>query len=270
MKADSLSVVVPNKGCAKACPYCVSRMTDSFDTEFDTMMLNAPTVKKFAERAGINNVIFTSKGEPLENMQGLSMLINEFRDLPKEVHTDGEPLKDPNVVIDLANSGIHIVAISVDSQEQFKTLLPAISIFKHMGLIVRINVIVNDGFSFSEACFPEWWIMQANKAGVRHVTFRKLTFPKDVEETPELEWIRENTHNNQDFFKMLSWRLDKSATRGLITAHGEIFYDYMGVSIILQKKCIQEHPHENAIRSLIFQTDGHLYTHWGRKGSIIF
>ena len=41
MQIQSLSVVVPNKGCVNKCPFCVSRMVNS-DTYLNLMDINDP------------------------------------------------------------------------------------------------------------------------------------------------------------------------------------------------------------------------------------
>jgi len=47
-------------------------------------------------------------------------------------------------------------------------------------------------------------------------------------------------------------------------------YDYKGLSVSSSDYCMQDESGADDIRSLIFMEDGHLYTNWNSKASILF
>ena len=51
---------------------------------------------------------------------------------------------------------------------------------------------------------------------------------------------------------------------------GATVFDINGVSFTYFDYCVQESSNDETIRSLIYQEDGHLYTSWNSKASIIF
>jgi hypothetical protein len=61
MKAQSLSICVPNKGCDKNCRYCISKMTGDVPSSSELMRRNYPKVHKLAETS---NVVFWSASTP--------------------------------------------------------------------------------------------------------------------------------------------------------------------------------------------------------------
>jgi hypothetical protein len=53
-------------------------------------------------------------------------------------------------------------------------------------------------------------------------------------------------------------------------ATGVKVYDVGGISLAISDYCIQEQDSGSNLRSLVFQEDGHLYTSWGSRASILF
>jgi hypothetical protein len=51
---------------------------------------------------------------------------------------------------------------------------------------------------------------------------------------------------------------------------GMPIYSYKDLSVAFSDYCIQDTHNPDDIRSLIYHQDGHLYTSWADKGSILF
>lgn len=47
-------------------------------------------------------------------------------------------------------------------------------------------------------------------------------------------------------------------------------YDVNEIGVSYRDECVQETAGDDDVRSFIYGPDGHMYTHWGKTGSIIF
>ena len=130
MTIQSLSVVVPNKGCVNACKFCVSRMRDEEDKEVYENMITGKNLyfhlymKDFLERLqfardnGCNTVILTGDSEPQQNWEFLKlfgifnqMLPNPFKKI--ELQTSGTGLDDAYLFFLRHHVGVTTMALSL-------------------------------------------------------------------------------------------------------------------------------------------------------------
>ena len=131
MKIQSLSIVVPNKGCINKCPFCVSRMVNS-NTYENRMDINHPhydiNVKEYLKRLrfvadnGCQTIILTGTSEPQQNKQFLATfaLLHQTIGSPFtniEMQTTGFGLdKDRDYLRFLRNFvGVSTIALSINS-----------------------------------------------------------------------------------------------------------------------------------------------------------
>ena len=71
MNIQSISIVVPTKGCVNDCKFCVSKMHDSpYENHFDIMQIRKRL--KFAINNGVNTCILTGTGEVFQNKRFIS------------------------------------------------------------------------------------------------------------------------------------------------------------------------------------------------------
>ena len=89
LKAENLTISVPNAGCDKNCPYCVSRMTGYVDNDYPKMLRNVSKVIHVARAAEVTSVLFTGKGEPILAYRELIELAGLFNFWPLELQTNG-------------------------------------------------------------------------------------------------------------------------------------------------------------------------------------
>jgi len=284
MKAQTLAISVPNLGCNKNCPYCISKMTGYMKHNFDIMMHNLPKVKRYAELAQVSNVIFTSKGEIFNSVESSNMmhsLMETLKDFPIEVQTNGEIFLDD---VDpmyrlrgLYEQGVNVVAISIDNVTDIKKYQKVISSMKDE-LIFRATINLTSILgSFKQPVFCEL-IEMLKQSGFKQVSFREITVPNfgmvdTLEANKTFEWISKHTISDP-YVNQIKAELDyviKNYARLIRTLpYGAKLYDYEDVAITYFDYCIQDSANEDDIRSLIFQEDGHLYTSWNSKASIIF
>lgn len=278
MISNNLTIAVPYYGCNKNCKYCVSGMTGNFINDTELFDKNMGKVKSITERSGINNVLITGKGEPLidGSFEYTTLILKYFANHITEVQTNGINL-NAYTTSSLVYSDVNVIAISIDSIDDLNELFTPIKQIKRSGSLVRLTVNLSDltkyylGFERSiydriknifDFCYYN---------SVDQLTFRKLSIPYGCEDTKQAEWIR--NFANPKKYKMVLNRINnkirKEGTYIRTLNHGVSIYDYNGIGVSISEYCIQENHNESNLRSLIFIQDGHLYTHWGKKGSII-
>lgn len=230
---------------------------------------NMPKVEQFARSCGVESVIFTGQGEPTLNMEYILKYASVFKAFPLEVQTNGLTLcGNPELWSVLVEASVDIVSISMDSSEQFDSYKQMLhNLRKH--LVVRLTVnassLLGEYMSFKKI------IDYANSQGVHQVCFRRLTAPSNPRDIAPAQWIKANAGKSVDpFLADVMERLHASPVIR-VTETGLRIVAVDGISVAFQPECIQEAAHEGeTVRSLIFREDGHLYTTWNRKSSIIF
>jgi len=271
MKSNNLSISLPNKGCDKNCPYCVSKMTGYVSYNREAFWGNIKKVHKMADIAGAINILITSKGEPLLNQPELELVCSEFKEFPVEIQTNGLLLiKDKEMIRKLAIMGVNVVAISIDKPTDFSNFKEVIRNINIEGMIVRLTIALTqdwDGWKFEDV------MEKAQILKARQVTFRKLTIPENIvlndEAKETASWIENHALSHMDV-EQISLADLRNVSRVATLPFGVSVYNYHGIGVTLMDYCVQENHSGEDIRSLIYLEDGHLYTSWDKPGSILF
>jgi hypothetical protein len=287
MKAQNLTISVPDNGCDKNCPYCVSKMTGRTEPNVGLMRRNIEKVRSIAD---VSSVLFTGKGEPLLNWDELKFLMIEFKHLPIELQTNGlkllelanARLRPPKTMLDtrlrgLIDCGLNVMAISIDRMEDFNTLRPVFDTVLEHGLILRIAVNISDMLitrpdagMYVSADVSERIVNASLEVGAHQLLLRRIAIPTGALESKYTKWI--DKHVPANMFDNISNALLRSlhvARPIRVYPHVKV-YDYRGLSISLSDYCIQDSHGEGDLRSLIFQEDGHVYTSWNSRASVLF
>lgn len=283
MKAQNLTICIPNKGCDKNCPYCISKITGKTSPNHQLMRANLKKVIRIARAAQVNSVMLTGKGEPFLNSEAVLEFTGAFSEYPMEVQTNGQWLREHARIIlpTLREMGLDIISISVDNMNEPLTGLITEIHKNNMICRVTFNVtlmLVNDsdiwqvdhparGLSFKSL------IKRCNEWGVDQMTLRNVVSPTNFKGLcKQVYWINENTDP-----RMYEWLREdmkdacKMKGRLLRTLPlGARVYEYEGIAVSYSDYCIQDYNNDNDIRSLIYDEDGHLYTSWDTKASILF
>lgn len=270
MKANNLTISI-NAPCRKNCPYCISQMTFFPKPNDELFQRNLEKAVNIAHIHGVNNVLITSKGEPLQRLEYVKSIAEYFKAFPLEIQTNGEMLIGMGVLDMLYYSGVNTIAISVDSMAGIKTLEPVYSMIAGSGFNLRLTVIISDLWEEKDVRpLLDYCVLN----GIRQLTFRLVTIP-DIYRTDErsqanIKWIEENTKRSQmNFFDSFeAFTTEKNIIREL--PFGPRVYSAMGVAITIMPYCIQESNNTKDIRSLIYHQDGHMYTSWDKPASILF
>lgn len=271
LKAENLSVSVPNRGCDKNCPYCISRMTGYIKNDYSRMVRNIDKIKNVARSAEVTSVLFTGKGEPILAWEELLPLAREFAGWPLELQTNGIILSrdDGSMIESLYAAGFDVIAVSMDSDEQFLEYRPLFSRIIDAGMTLRITVNITD--ILTPRSFVEL-LAYCREHKIHQLTLRKIVIPENPGDEKTTRWIEEHgTPNVYDDLMHQGIALVKKQGKLIRSlAHGVLVYDIDGVSFSYSDYCIQERNEGDNIRSLVFLEDGHLYTSWNSRASILF
>lgn len=276
MKANNLTISIPYKGCNKGCPYCVSRSTGMVKTNEALMQKNLPKILELARRSQVSSVLLTGKGEPCLNMNAVNLLTDSFKEFPVELQTNGIWFNQHLEAIDyLAAVGMNVIAISRDDfqdvrpsgvgwdENDFRKVVNRII---SAGMILRVTFNVTKG----EYTFKELFT-HFKKIGVDQLTLRNIVAPHFTGDTLQNKWIAQNVTGLYD--KLNAELKEACNTKGhhlRTLPYGSKVYDLDGLAVSYSDYCIQDENNTEDIRSLIFQEDGHCYSSWNSKASILF
>jgi len=227
MNIQSISIVVPTRGCINKCKFCVSRMHDNpYENHFDEIQIRKRI--KYAARNGVNTLILTGTGEALQNVVFLKKL---------KIVLDKEGHPFPNV--EIQTTGVMLMdykeGYGMEPGERFK-IYENIDLLKYLG-VNTISLSVSDIFnsgnnwdiigapkkfrpSLSELCqfirdrhfnlrlslnmtsvynnkSPERILKACKSLGANQITFRKLYHSDDNSE--QTKWVKENACDEEVF-----------------------------------------------------------------------
>jgi hypothetical protein len=293
MKIHSMSICIPAAPgtplCNAACPFCISRLTGAAE-KWDTGRLSwKDRFKKacyFSKHNGVNTLLVTGKGEPFLNMADTEAALkigSGFFSI-MEIQTNGSLCSDENLER-LQDNGLTTLAISISHPDPVKNAalinLPEVVNYREiterasaMGLVVRISFNISRAWNSADETYigAIEKIINDTSIPANQYTFRVISKPPATK-TPEYSkiasWIDEFHLSDNDleevhtlikkqgmFIRRLNW--------------GASIYDVNGYSIAVAD-CLQRPGYsEDEVRSVIFMTDGHVYTSWEARGSILF
>lgn len=272
MRAQNLTISIPYKGCDKrpSCPYCVSAITGGVESNVGLMHRNMMKVKTLATAAQVSSVLLTGKGEPFLNFYEVLNFSYFFRDFPLEIQTNGIWLGKHlgKEFEELYQNGMNVIAISVDNPALQGDSVKAISEAAHkLGMVVRVTFNVTNAlgrFGTSDGLLG-----LCKKWSVDQMTLRNIVSPNNVKETKQTKWIEKNI--DPEKYENLKNSLSGGAWPLIRTLQfGTPVYNRDGIAVSFSDYCIQDGNNNEDIRSLIYLEDGHMYTSWNSKASILF
>lgn len=276
MKANNLSIAIPNKGCDKLCHYCVSNMTGFTDANEELFEINLKKAKKMADTAGVTSVSITGKGEPTLNMNMVKRICEHFQEHPIEIQTNGLRLAQSLDGVDqLCMAGVDIFALSMDKLSDFEDMKSVIERVHYMGRTVRVTMNVTDMLPHPKNFGFMNYMLKCGEYNADQFSFRQITIPYGTDETATHIWIRQHAENNT-YYEHLIAQFNDIQEREYkyplirILSYGAKLYDVGGISFTYFDYCIQDSAGIDDIRSLIYQEDGHMYTSWASKASRLF
>lgn len=295
MKAQSLSVVVPNQKCINDCAFCVSKMSDDryknqMDDNlpfFDLYVKDYLKRLEFAQRNGCNTIMLTGDSEPQQNRKFLTyfglfmqMMKNPFDWI--EMQTTGV-LLDQNYFRFLRNHvGVNVISLSVssfDNAENRKIIgcpfgveinLPELcKEIKRYDFTLRLSLNLSDAFEQYE---PQMLFSKCKELGADQVTLRVLYADHDT--TKQSEWVRKHAMRKETIKHIAEYAKVKGVPIGRLP-YGALKVSFNGMSVVIDDDCMgkrgwQEAYTEESYKYLILRPDCKLYSAWDDPASLIF
>lgn len=296
MKAQSLSVVVPNQRCINDCAFCVSKM--SVNTYKNQMDDNLPFfdlyVKdylkrlEFAQRNGCNTIMLTGDSEPQQNRKFLTyfglfmqMMRNPFDWI--EMQTTGA-LLNQNYLRFLRNHvGVNVISLSVSSFDNERNMeiiggpdgveinLPELcKEIKRYDFTLRLSLNLSKFFG---AYGPQMIFRKCKELGADQVTLRVLY--ADSSETEQGRWVKENAMPTQWVQQIAEYVIENGNPIGRLP-YGALKMSLHGLSVVLDDDCMGKRDctgdgnTEENYKYLILRPDCKLYSAWDDPASLIF
>lgn len=308
MKIQSLSIVVPSKGCINKCPFCVSRMVNSDQYE-NRMDINHPhydiNVREYLKRLrfvadnGCQTLMLTGTSEPQQNKQFLATfaLLHQQIGSPFtniEMQTTGMGLDDDRDYLRFLRNfvGVNTVALSVNAMNDYRnceilghrpTTVPPSSCDPHCEAIPQLNLYrlcdLLKEYDFNIRCCINLSDAFNNQTGDSICAFansvlhaNQLTFRRLYyavgDNTPQAKWIAEHRPSDS-LLNSIELCLGTSPIIGE-TAYGAKCYDVNGMSVIYDTDCMGKNPETNVKKYLILRPNCKLYSQWDSTSSLVF
>lgn len=294
MNIQSLSVCVPSARCINNCKFCCSKMHPA---EYENRFLNPAQYSVFtrdmrirleyARENGCNTCILTGNNEPQQNREFLrvfselnSTLRLPFRNI--EMQTTGTFIDDAFLGFLQHSVGLTTMAISVacldddkenrdiiQTSDEFLMLDNLCAAVKKRNMNLRLCLNMSDRMLQHHAFDPKSIVEVCGDLKADQITFRKLWAPNDTSE--QQKWVKDNvTSKTADFMMRLKNDI-KTNGRYLDTLeYGSDRYDYYGFSVVIDEDCMAKGENRSAVKYLILRPNGHLYSKWDSKASLIF
>jgi hypothetical protein len=305
MNIQSISIVVPTKGCVNKCKFCVSRMHENpYENCFDKFQIEKRI--KFAVNNGVNTCILTGTGEALQNHGFLMNLANLFKKLDHpfpnvELQTTGVMLMEkhegfpnedepiyPNVSL-LKDLGVNTISVSISDpfnddnnmkiigvapKLQFK-LADLCKFIKDNGFNLRLSL--NMTYVFDDIA-PVNVFLKLSKFNPDQLTFRKLWFEDKNVALDQSQWVMDYSCKPQTLRNLNEYvvgdQTDFNCPEGQGTPlyqlpFGAIVYSLMHMSIVVDNNCMSK-DEIRKLKYVILRENGKLYCRWDDEGSLIF
>ena len=128
---------------------------------------------------------------------------------------------------------------------------------------------MNDGILKHHPLVPESVISLCGGLGADQITFRALWSPDDG--TEQGRWIAGNvTDSTHGFIRKLKEDIRISGKYLDTLEYGADRYDYHGFSVVVDEDSMAQEERKDAVKYLILRPNGHLYSKWDSKASLIF
>lgn len=273
MKAQSLSVVVPNKQCINNCAFCVSHMhteeyknlMDDGQPLFDLYLKDYLKRLDFAQRNGCNTVMLTGNTEPQQNRKFLTyfglfmqMMRNPFDWI--EIQTTGL-LLDRNYLRFLRNHvGVNLISLSVSSfdddenasiigmPEGMKVNLRQLCAdIKEYDFTLRLSLNLNKSFLpekedislgdnlVASMVWAEELFKKCQEFGADQVTMRVL-YASD-NQTPQSKWVKEHAMP-YEYLTAIGNHVQSCGKPLGILPYGATKYSLHGMSVVVDNDCM--------------------------------
>ena len=283
MNIQSLSIVVPTGECWNHCEFCVSRMhSENYgkNLNFDVIPDGYIDRMEYVREEGCNSMIITGTAEPQQNLPFIYKILRVNKLLRKPfyniaIQTTGSGLT-PIDIQALASSGVTTLALSVNSLDDIQnwditntpsnkrimTIQQLIEEAKNRNMNVRVCLNLTNAFNrFTPQFFFNW----ANFRNIDQLTFRKIYKSGDGKEA---DWVANHEYQKAKFEAIMQY-VTENGTPIARLPYGYIQYSIKGISTVVDTNCMSK-DNIDEMKYAILRPNGHLYSRWDDKGSLIF
>jgi molybdenum cofactor biosynthesis enzyme MoaA len=305
---QTYTAVLGTRECNARCPYCISMMTPThgLNTKLPEVdWINFEQGAKQANSWGASTILLTSKGELTKYPNQVREFLDKIKELnlfaQTEIQTNGiEISKDyfDKELIYWRNSRVTTVAISIahyNSKKNAEVVIPrnkddyidlpsVIKKIRKYGLSVRLSAVMVKGY-LDNIKELENLIKFAKENDVQQVTARPVAKPYETNCKKIAEWVEKN--NVDEKISDIVKYFEKKAQGKRELVHGATIYYIDGMNLCLTNCLTGNNNHKDknlfrkifekkeeevkeAIRQLIYCSDGHVRTDWQYEGAIIF
>lgn len=294
MKAQSLSVVVPNPQCINTCKFCVSKMSanqykNQMDDNlpfFDLYVKDYLKRLSFAKDNGCNTVMLTGDSEPQQNRKFLTyfglfmqMMNDPFEWI--EMQTTGI-LLDANYLRFLRNHvGVNVISLSISSldDQENRNIIGFPSTVQHKicdlcAEIKKYDFTLRLSLNLSEAFgtyTPEDLFATCYELGADQITLRVL-YAADGSTQPG-DWVLKHQLQQSKVAELYRYITDFGVVIGKLP-YGATKYSIEGMSVVLDDDCMGKKQvtaeAADTYKYLILRPDCKLYSSWDDPASLIF
>lgn len=289
MNIQSLSIVVPTFRCWNHCKYCVSYMHhEEYNNIFENsskfyydIPISYLRKMAFIRDEGCNTLILTGTAEPQQNLSFIYSLLNaNFQRLPKPfyniaIQTTGTNLTTEEIK-ELSKYGVTTLAISLSSFDDtrnwdiinapnsVRTLETQEMIWaaKECGMTVRLCINLTDEFNDK---MPKQILDKCKELEADQVTFRKIYTDG---ENKEAIWVKNHEFPEEKFNEIKEY-IKENGNPIVMLPYGHIQYGVDDMSVVIDDNCMSKNNILD-MKYAILRPDGHLYSRWDDKGSLIF
>lgn len=293
MNIQTISIVVPTKGCVNKCKFCVSRMREHPNHELKVDIEQLKKRIKYAVMNNVNTCILTGTGEALQNTNFLNVLIDVFKEMDNpfpniELQTTGVLLNEENINI-LKKLGVNTISISVSNifdddknmdiidcpkPLRFK-LSELIKMLKSKGFNIRLSLNLTKDYDDDN---PKTLILKCKELGAEQITFRKLYHNND-KSFDQTKWVIINDCNPM-LIRNIKQYISASGISAFVKGKGLGEYLYTlpfggkvysikGMSTVIDDDCMSKNT-KDVLKYIILREDCRLYCRWDDPGSLIF
>lgn len=300
MKIQTISVVVPTKGCVNNCDFCVSKThTNDYENRFlnrdsDEYYFYKNDIRRrldYAKLHKVDTLILTGTGEALQNIKFLMLLDTILKEMnnpfPRiELQSSGVLLNDVNLHIlrqmgvstislsisDIFNDEMNMKIMHVHEKLQFK-LDDLCKKIKSFGFNIRLSLNMTSVYNKyidinNPDILPLMFFKRFEELGANQITFREMYMSKN--KTKEDKWIKNHLFNKKTLEDIKKFIL-KNGKPLYILPFGSIVYSILKISTVIDDDCMDDKSNvDDILKYLILREDGKLYTSWDDEGSLIF
>ena len=294
MNIQSLSVCVPAQRCINDCKFCCSKMhaTDYEDrftdiSDYDCYSQDMRNRMEYARENGCNTCMLTGNNEPQQNKDFLKIFseINKsllYPFLNIEMQTTGAFIDEAYLDFLKRAVGVTTIAVSIaclDDDDRNRALIQTpdgaltlarfCSQIRQRNINLRLCLNMNDEILVRQPFSVSSIISLCETYGANQITFRALWAPDNL--TEQGKWIEQ--HVTRKTMQLIGSLKDGIHAEGKYLdtlEYGADRYDYHGFSVVLDDDSMSKKENKNAVKYLILRPDGHLYSKWDSKASLIF